>query len=73
MSEKKKRKRLIGYNARAEVRDAVDQFARKEGLPDRAAALELLLIEALRMRGIDVNEKESGYLPDQLRSKRDKD
>lgn len=56
-------KKLIGYQARKVVRDAVDDCAREAGWPDRATALENLLIEALTARGYDVSPE---YRPDRV-------
>ena len=58
-------KKLIGYNARPEIINAVDKFAKSQGLDTRASALEALLREALEARGIKVPQPPSrGYLPD---------
>ena len=57
-------KRLIGYRARAAIRDAVDEYARANGIPNRAEAMERLLILALEAQGIEVPAEDRGYLPD---------
>ena len=62
-------KRLIGYQARKEVRDAIDQYARDNGLATRAEALEHLLVEALAARGVKIPDRV--YLPDARAKKKD--
>lgn len=58
-------KKMIGFRADKELSDAVDAFARENQIATRAEALEILIIEGLKLRGIVISrEKSYEYRPD---------
>tara|TARA_R100000458_G_C8176765_1_gene175250 strand:- start:337 stop:573 length:237 start_codon:yes stop_codon:yes gene_type:complete len=66
-------KKLIGWSAPQEIRDAIDNYARQNKMANRTEAMNSLISEALAARGFDIEKpKESfpEYLPDRLKKRK---
>ncbi len=63
-NQPQKGKKLIGYMARKEVRDALDDYCRKNKIRHRSEAIESLLVQALKDRGVAIEEENFEFLPD---------
>tara|TARA_R100000479_G_C6266022_1_gene157734 strand:+ start:426 stop:587 length:162 start_codon:yes stop_codon:yes gene_type:complete len=50
--------------ARKEVRDALDDYCRKNKIRHRSEAIESLLVQALKDRGVAIEEENFEFLPD---------
>tara|TARA_R100000655_G_C2989044_1_gene192808 strand:+ start:651 stop:887 length:237 start_codon:yes stop_codon:yes gene_type:complete len=66
-------KKLIGWSAPQEIRDAIDNYARQNKMANRTEAINALIGEALEARGCKIEKpKESfpEYLPDRLKKRK---
>ena len=66
-------KKLFGWSAPQEIRDAIDNYARQNKMANRTEAMNSLILEALTARGFNIEKpKESfpEYLPDRLKKRK---